>query len=198
MLKKLLQNKLFIILTISLFIILNFTNVFAYTYSENELYEKMMLNAKDSFKWNKAGFCLMFNSDNTYTVYAYDYTKCVFSFNSDDNLIITFTDTTRIYCYFYNENGDRSSSSNFEQSNGEFSVFKQYTSKNYLCCNLDLLDVNGNIVNPYQPVLFQITQVEQIPEMIIRMMKMIIPIGLVVLSIGLLIYVIKSVILQAT
>lgn len=49
-----------------------------------------------------------------------------------------------------------------------------------------------------QVEIMEITQVEKIPEIMSKVLQMIIPVGLVVLSIGLLIYVIKSVILRVT
>ena len=47
-------------------------------------------------------------------------------------------------------------------------------------------------------IITKVAQVEQILEIMIKIMKMIIPIGLVILLIGLVIYVVKLVILQAT
>lgn len=50
--------------------------------------------------------------------------------------------------------------------------------------------------NPPQVEITEITQVEELPKIMNKALQVIIPVGLVVLSIGLLIYVVKSVILR--
>lgn len=84
--------KILSIILISIIIFFTFvSNVSAYTYSENELYEKMILDARSRFLWSQSGFVLLKNSNDTYSIFAYDYTKCSFSFNDNNDLIVTFT-----------------------------------------------------------------------------------------------------------
>ena len=69
-------------------------------------------------------------------------------------------------------------------------------------CNFDLKDKDGNVVfQGASPELAGVTipaiqSAEEIPQAIIKTMKVVIPVGLVILGIGLVIYLIKSVILR--
>lgn len=145
--------KILSILLVFILIIFTFiSKVYSYTYSENELFEKMMLDADSKFDWNLAGFLLLENSDDTYSVYAYDYKSCVFSFNDLNTLFITFNLKTRVYVYNYNSEGVYLNQSNFQQYGGTLKTLTQYNIAQYLCCNIELYDSNGNVVKPAESV----------------------------------------------
>lgn len=65
---------------------------------------------------------------------------------------------------------------------------------------LDIYGLDGTIFFQKTPLAYQIpaiTEVNQVPEVIVGILKVIIPVGLIVLSVGFLIYLIKSVISRA-
>lgn len=76
------------------------------------------------------------------------------------------------------------------------------TLDNILYTNFDLLDLDGNVVFPKAPqrveqiTIMGIQQVEEIPQIMTEVMKMIIPIGLVIFGIGLVIFLVRLVILR--
>ncbi len=83
-----------------------------------------------------------------------------------------------------------------------FSIPKNWTEANHATSSFDLKDKDGNVVfQGASPELAGVTipaiqSAEEIPQAIIKTMKVVIPVGLVILGIGLVIYLIKSVILR--
>lgn len=95
----------------------------------------------------------------------------------------------------------------FNSVSGDSRIINNYSASSILYSSKDVYDKNcsGVIFEKKalpllqkEVVVGEIVKVEQITETANKVAKMIIPIGLVVLSIGLLIYVIKSVILRMT
>ncbi len=194
------KNKIIFILPIML-VFLCFFSINSYAnYDEilenNDIYSKIITDARS--RWDSQGMILTKSDNETgyYKVYVYDTSKIKATF-VDNHLEYICTGFTRLDYLYYTEEGVFISKYNGDTLSSGSKTYNT-TIEDYLYSRLIIYDDKGDTVNPYQPVLFQITQVEQIPEIVIRTMKMIIPVGLVVLLIGLLIYVIKSVILRAT
>ena len=83
-----------------------------------------------------------------------------------------------------------------------FSIPQNWTEENHASSSFDLKDTDGNVV--FQGASLELAGVtipaiqsaEEIPQAIIKTMKVVIPVGLVILGIGLVIYLTKSVILR--
>lgn len=132
--------------------------------------------------------------DNGYISYMLDGSKVTISVNENDKIQFDSKGFTRNVSYYYDKEGNYLRYDNSTTMNSGTKILTEHTPQNYLYSSVEIYNSRGEKVNPYQPVLFQITQTEQILEIMKRTMKMIIPTGLVILSIGLLIYLIKSVI----
>ena len=119
--------------------------------------------------------------------------------DSDDNFYyktIWWSDVSKIPSYTL---------SDFTKTNvcsSTFTLPKNWTEENHATSTFDLKDKDGNVV--FQGASSELAGVtipaiqsaEEIPQAIVKMMKVVIPVGLVVLGIGLVIYLIKSVILR--
>lgn len=191
------KNRILLILSIFLLCLYVFS-IYSYAIYDdiidnNSVYSLIISDARS--RWDSEGMILTKSDNETgyYKLYVYDTSKITATF-TDNCLKYTCSGFTRLdYLYYTKEGHFISKYNNDTLSSGGQKVYNT-TTEDYLYSRLTIYDNNGNVVNPYQPVLFQITQVEQIPEMITKIMKVIIPVGLVVLSVVLLIYLIKSVI----
>lgn len=194
------KNKIVPILLILLMFLFLFSVKSYASYDEilenNEIYSKIITDARS--RWDSEGMILTKSDNETgyYKVYVYDTSKITATF-VDNCLKYTCTGFTRLDYLYYTEEGVFISKYNDDTLSSGTKTYGT-TNNDYLYSRLVIYDNEGNVVNPYSPVLFQITEVVQIPEMIAKVMTVIIPVGLVVLSIGLLIYLIRLAILRLT
>ena len=147
---------------------------------------------------NWAGRLVAYHEDQG-VFYGFKYgtpTPCKALFNANNKLIIQFSAFGRVHVFTYTITGEYIDRiENYTQSSGS----KEYniTPNDYIYSSHEVYNINGELVNPYQPVLAQIpaiTEVAQIPEIMGKIIQVIIPVGLAVFGTGLLIYLIRSVI----
>lgn len=103
------------------------------------------------------------------------------------------------YFFLYNPNtGSYTNTSIMTGSANCINSFLDRDSFSFLYSSIDVYDYGGNLVfqgAPHQGVVIQgIQQVEEIPQMMGQVMKILIPIGLIVFSIGFVIYLTRLVI----
>lgn len=195
---KVAKKVIFIIILSFIFIFCLFSKILANSYNDNEIINKIVNHLKSQ---NESGNVVCYSSkeNSKYEVFCFDTTKVTASFNELNQLVLRTNGFTRLGIRYYSEEGEFISKDSSKTLSGtDYITFEKTSNLYYLYSDNPIYDSNGNIVNPYQPVLFQIQETGQIPEIMAKTIKMIIPTGLIVLSIGLLIYVVKSVILRAT
>lgn len=195
------KNKVFPIILILLMFLFLFSVKSYASYDEilenSEIYSKIIIDARS--RWDSEGMILAKSDNETgyYKVYVYDTSKITATF-VNNCLKYTCTGYTRLDYLYYTEEGAFISKYNADTLSSGGQKIYETTINDYLYSRLVIYDNEGNVINPYQPVLFQIAEVEQIPEMIAKVMTVIIPVGLVILSIGLLIFLTRWVILRVT
>lgn len=203
---KLLKNlklKIIILFIVFLFFYLN-SSVFAsshdYILNNNETLNSIVTDLIPS-RWPHNGY-IIFNSDDiskgNYVVLCYVPDQSIVELNNNNYFQISSNSFTRIYKLYYDLNGIFTNSNynvSFTQNNGSCDILT-FTNSDYLYSSIDLYNYNNELVNPLIPVPDKVVvptleTAEELPKAILETLKMMIPVCLVLLGMGLIIYLIR-------
>lgn len=214
--KNILNNKFFII--IFLFVILTFsicTNCFAIDFTlNNKTYSvTTTYNGNELPKYKKYAYVVAgFSSDNSTILYIGDfdasnynnlYIKRCDNIQGYDPIYVWYTKDINgeenLVCYYVYKYILRNDTFVYDYRTG-----MPVTLNNYYISTQDIYDKNNNLVFQVAPrrveqvTIPTITQVQEIPQTMNKVLEMIIPIGLIIFGIGLIIYLVQLVISRMT
>lgn len=196
------KSKLFIILSafllcINIFVVSSFASVsFNFEGADYSLDNSVTENFSYYFVLRTTtSYYLTFASNSPFIMY-----EGISSFTHKKSMIVKTLDGSNFYTSYLSSKP----SSNVELEYNTTNMDAWTSSFDFVYSNANIVDDNGNMVFQVAPVTVEqvtipeITQVEEIPHIMNKVLEMIIPIGLIVFFVGLLIYLVRLVILRMT